>query len=329
MTEAQPAALPPTARELIELMRTGPGTVVIDPPGDGPGFWAGGPNVVYSDGAYWLAYRLRRPVTEGRGYANVVARSLDGERFETVATVTAAQFDCASLERPALVAKPDGGWRLYVSCSTPNSKHWWVEAIEADAPEDLADGKRTVVLPGDETVAWKDVVVSWTEAHGWQMWACRHPLDGGDDEADRMSTWYAESGDGLSWTFTGDGDAARPALAADVDDATGWDRRGRRVGGVVEVDGEWVMLYDGRADASENWEERTGIAVGHRPDRFSAVDIPPVGGPNGARTCLRYSSFLTAPDGTLRVYYETARADGAHDLRTLKVPLPVSESQSA
>lgn len=62
----------------------------------------------------------------------MVARSDDGVAFETVLTVTAAQFNCASLERPALVPLERGGWRLYVSCSTLNSKHWWVEAIESE-----------------------------------------------------------------------------------------------------------------------------------------------------------------------------------------------------
>jgi hypothetical protein len=306
---------------LIGRLRSEPGTVVIEPPGVGPGYWAGGPNAVFHDGAYWMAYRLRRPVTEGRGYANVVARSKDGVHFETVTTVTAAQFDCASLERPALVALPGGGWRLYVSCSTANSKHWWVEAIEADRPEDLATGKRTIVLAGDpELSAWKDVVVSWKAEYGWQMWACLHPLDLGDEESDRMQTWYAESDDGLAWTMVG------PALLPAID---GWDRRGRRVGGVAHVDGVWVMLYDGRANATENWEERTGVAVGAQPNEFAAINIDPIGGPVGPQTALRYSSFLEDPTGGLRVYYETARADGAHDLRTLYVPRPASESQSS
>src|SRR5579875_860566 len=133
--------------------------VVIPAPGRGEGFWAGGPSAVRDGDRTWLAYRLRRPVTEGRGYANVVAVSEDGLHFQTVATVTSAQFECASLERPALVRRPDGGWRLYVSCSTPNSKHWWVEAVDADTVAELPTGTRTVVLPGDADTAWKDVVV--------------------------------------------------------------------------------------------------------------------------------------------------------------------------
>src|SRR6476469_3049264 len=112
---------------------------VVDPPGDGPGHWAGAPSAVLHEGVVWLAYRLRRPVGRGRGYANVVARSTDGVHFETVATVLASTFDSASLERPALIRRPDGGWRLYVSCSTPGSKHWWVEAVDSPAAGDAAD----------------------------------------------------------------------------------------------------------------------------------------------------------------------------------------------
>src|SRR5205814_290417 len=36
------------------------GSIVADAPGDGPGYWAGGPSAVWVDGTIWLAYRLRR-----------------------------------------------------------------------------------------------------------------------------------------------------------------------------------------------------------------------------------------------------------------------------
>ena len=158
--------------------------------------------MVNSGGVFHLAYRLRRPVDQGRGYANVVARSTDGVHFETVATVLASTFDSASLERPALIRRPDGGWRLYVSCSTPGSKHWWVEAVDTPAGGDAADlqtGRRTVVLPGSDVSAWKDVVVA-RDGSTWRMWACEHLLDQGEDQADRMRSVYATSDDGLSWT---------------------------------------------------------------------------------------------------------------------------------
>lgn len=284
----------------------------IAPPGDGVGFWAGGPSAVWQDGVFHLAYRLRRPVTEGRGYANVVARSVDGEHFETVATVTSAQFDSASLERPALVPLPDGGWRLYVSCSTENSKHWWVEAIEADTVEGLPTGRRTVVLPGDADTAWKDVVVRQA-GPTWQMWACRHPLGGGDDEADRMTSVFLTSDDGLTWTEQATALAPTPGS---------WDARGARITSVVRSGTQWVAYYDGRASAQENWFERTGVAVGDGPDAFTAV-----AGPTAAGATARYVSLAETPLGT-RFYWEASRSDGANELRTAYVPRPESPSQS-
>jgi hypothetical protein len=290
-----------------EALTSGPATVVIEPPGAGSGFWAGGPSVVNSDGEFHLAYRLRRPVDQGRGYANVVARSTDGIAFQTVAVVTAESFRCASLERPALIRRSDGGWRLYVSCSTPGSKHWWVEAVDTPAggrPGDLVSGVRTVVLPGSDVSAWKDVVVT-RDGPTWRMWACEHPLDLGDDEADRMRSVYLTSKDGLNWTVE------RTAL---LPTPGSWDARGARITSAWEFDGKWIASYDGRASAAENWFERTGFAVGATPD-----DFVPVAGPfdRGGRT-LRYVTVAQLADG-LRLYFEAERDDGANDLRTLFV----------
>lgn len=302
---------------VTQTLPTGPSTVVVEPPGAGSGYWAGGPSAVRHDGVYHLAYRLRRPVDAGRGYANVVATSPDGVHFTTACTVPVTDFGSASLERPALVRRPDGGWRLYVSCSTPGSKHWWVEALDT-APggsvADLAGGTRTVVLPGDAATAWKDVVVSppvptpGADADGpWRMWACRHPLDGGDDEADQMQTWYLTSADGLSWEPHG------PAL---VPTAQTWDARGARVTSVVATDDGWLALYDGRASAAENWFERTGVAHGSDPGSFTAVAGPLQ---REGRT-LRYVCVVPADDHW-RLYFEADRPDGANELRTLVLPL--------
>lgn len=293
---------------ITRALTSGPSAVVIEPPGSGDGYWAGGPSVVYDEGVYHLAYRLRRPVDRGRGYANVVARSTDGREFETVSTVLATSFDSASLERPALIRRPDGGWRLYVSCSTPGSKHWWVEALDTPAgagPEGLADGTRTVVLPGNAETAWKDVVVT-RDGPDWRMWACRHLLDHGADEADRMQTWFATSADGLNWTLQ------RPAL---LPTPKSWDQRGARVTSAWEWRGTWLATYDGRASAAQNWYERTGVAVGATPDDFVAIAGPIE---RDGRT-LRYVTVAQLPEG-LRLYYEAERSDGANDLRSTFVP---------
>jgi hypothetical protein len=300
--------------DLLNALAAPDATTAIAAPGAGAGYWAGAPSAVVADGAVWLAYRLRRPVHLGRGYANVVARSTDGVTFETVATVTSAQFGAASLERPALVRRPDGGWRLYVSCSTVGSKHWWVEALDAATPEGLMSGTRTVVLPGDEATAWKDVVVA-ADGDGWQMWACRHPLDGGDDAADRMTSWYATSDDGLRWRMVAE--ALRPAAGT-------WQARGTRIADVLRWDGRWWALYDGRRTAEENWNERSGVAVGDGPEAFEPVAGPVPEQPGQA---LRYASVV-ALNGGWRAYVEASAPDGSHDLRTVYVPRPSSESQS-
>ncbi len=287
------------------------GEVAVQAPGDGDGFWAGAPSLVTGRDGFWLAYRLRRPVDQGRGYANVVARSADGVCFETVATVTSAQFGCASLERPALVPLDDGGFRLYVSCSTPKSKHWWVEAVDLGADGRVREG-RQMILPGDAATAWKDVVVTHT-GDEWRMWACRHPLADGDDEADRMSSWHATSRDGLAWQFSGAALAPRPGE---------WDARGARISTVLRVADGWLACYDGRASAADNWHERTGIALGDSPRAFV-----PVAGPTPPGHTARYLSVAESADG-YRLYWEASRPDGAHDLRTAYVPRPDSDNQS-
>jgi len=293
----------------LPLPRWDDSVVVVDPPGDEPGAWSGAPSSIIADGAVYLAYRLRLPIGEGRGIANVVARSVDGIRFEILAEVRKELFAAESLERPALVRTPDGRWRLYVSAATPGTKHWRVELIEADTPQGLAAATPRTVLAGDDASGVKDPVLHHDE-HGWHLWASVHPLESWDD-ADRMSTEYYTSPDGVRWTWRRTALAGRPGE---------WDARGVRVSSVA-VDGDSVQAaYDGRATAGENWEERTGVATGARLadgsfGPFTAADREPLGSPY-APNGLRYLSIVTMPDGRHRVYYAAPREDGAHDLRT-------------
>jgi len=282
--------------------------VVVEPPGDEPGSWAGAPSSIVADGWVYLAYRLRLPIGEGRGIANVVARSRDGVNFETVAEVTKDRFGAESLERPALVRTADGRWRLYVSVATPGTKHWRVDLLEAATPFDLATAEPRTVLPGDETVGVKDPVL-YQDAYGWHLWASVHPLESWDD-ADRMTTDYATSPDGVHWTWHGTALAPRPGE---------WDARGVRVSSVRVEGDEITVAYDGRATAAENWEERTGIARGKRLPDGSFGELTAAEGPVGSPHPpygLRYLSLVTVPGGGERIYYEATRADGAHDLRT-------------
>jgi hypothetical protein len=282
--------------------------VVVAPDEPGPGAWAGAPSALLHDGVFYLAYRLRRPIGHGRGFANVLARSPDGVRFETVATLGKDSFGAESLERPALAVTADGIWRLYVSCATPGTKHWRVDLVEAATPEGLASATARTILAGSPELAVKDPVIVEHEG-SWHMWASCHPLSD-PEQTDRMTTDYATSDDGVLWTWQGTALRGRSG---------GWDARGTRVAAVLLDQAEPIAYYDGRATAEENWEERTGVARIATLDTFEALGTAPVGASEHGLGGLRYVSAVRLPDGGTRLYYEVTRSDGAHELRTTLV----------
>jgi hypothetical protein len=281
------------------------GVVAVRPPGTGPGYWAGGPSAVAGDGEVFLAYRLRRPVGEGRGYAVEVARSADGQRFETLLRIGKEELAAESLERPALVRTPEGRWRLYLSCATPGTKHWRVEMTEAAHPAEFGTGPRDTILPGDAKTGVKDPVI---RSHGgrWHLWASCHPLDD-PAQADQMTTEYATSADGLAWTWHGTALSGTPGR---------WDCRGTRVTAVDFGGGTVTACYDGRASAAENYEERTGVATGTDPAALTAVGDGPRASSPYHGGGLRYLDIVPLPGGGHRLYYEMTQPDGSHALVT-------------
>ncbi len=279
--------------------------VAVPAPGAGPGYWAGAPCAVASDGEIFLAYRLRKPLGLGRGYAVVVARSADGERFQTLLTVDKRELAAESLERPALVRTPEGRWRLYLSCATPGTKHWRVEMTEAAHPGQFDPRRRQTILPGDAKTGVKDPVIVWRDSR-WQLWASCHPLT--DPSAtDQMSTQYATSADGLAWAWHGTALSGTPGS---------WDSRGTRVTAVHFGADMVTAYYDGRASAAENYEERTGVATGADPAALTPVGDGPLASSPHHAGGLRYLDVVPLPRGRYRLYYEMTRPDGSHALVT-------------
>jgi hypothetical protein len=264
-------------------------------PGSGPQHWAGSSSAALDDdGSFVVAYRLR--ATADDYAATVVGRSEDGANLETVVTLDKDRFGAMSMERPALVRTEDGRWRLYVCSATPNSKHWWIDVLEADEPEGFADAEARIVFPGDDITAVKDPIVQRVNG-GWRAWICCHPLDEPNEE-DRMTTAYATSADGLEWEWHGTVLAPRPGR---------WDARGARVSSVLP-DGR--AAYDGRATKDENWFERTGLA---RPAREAGRLVQTNDAP---ASHMRYLDVLPLPGGGYRIWYEAPLPGESHELRT-------------
>lgn len=223
----------------------------------------------------------------------MVATSQDGERLTPVAVLEKERFDAESLERPAVVAL-DGGWRLYVSCATPGSKHWRIDALDAEDAESLARATPRTVFAGSDAVGVKDPVVRRTSA-GWRAWICCHPLEVVDAE-DRMTTALATSDDGLAWRWHGTVLSGR---------AGKWDARGARVTAVLP-DGR--VTYDGRATKEENFSEHTGLAApANGGDALAALGDAPIAN-------VRYVDVVPAPGGGHLIYYERPRDEGSHEL---------------
>ncbi len=269
--------------------------VAVPAPGAGPQRWAGASSAALDgDGSVVVAYRVRD--TPADVAATVIARSDHGEDLTTVATLDKDRFGAMSMERPALVRTEAGRWRLYVCSATPNSKHWWIDLLEADDPAGFAEAEARTVFPGDEHTAVKDPVIRRSNGL-WQAWICCHPLDEADEE-DRMTTAYATSDDGLDWRCHGTALAPRPGR---------WDARGARVS-VVLPNG--LAAYDGRATKDENWFERTGLAgPGSEPGRLVQTNDAPT-------SHVRYLDVVSLPGGAYRLYYEAPLPDESHELRT-------------
>ena len=262
----------------------------IPAPGRGPGYWAGAPCArLQPDGTWLLAYRVRH----GHGGVDetVIARSGDGERFETLLTLDETRFDAMGMERPSLLRTDSGRWRLYTCAATRNSKHWWIDALEAGTLEGLADAEPVTVFAGNELTAVKDPLVRRFDG-GWQAWICVHPLDVEGAE-DRMRTAYATSADGLAWEWHGVVLDGRPGE---------WDARGARITSILP-DGR--ASYDGRRTAEANWFERTGLT------RLGGDRLAP-----GAVADVRYLDVVPLPGGGHRIFFEARLEDESHELRT-------------
>jgi hypothetical protein len=303
------------------------GTVVRQPPGQGPGYWVGAPGVTFDKKLqrFYMVYRLRRPrgVHPDRGAEIRIATSRDGMTFDDIWSGTKDQLGTSSIERCALVHEPDGRWRLYPSYVGPADGRWQIGLVEADAPDgfDLTTTRPMLTAAGLRAEGVKDpfifrvaglyhMVVSYATV---STSATPEELHGTHDAFNTglilSASGLATSTDGDQWRW--EDEILRPNPGA-------WDGYASRIGTLWYQPPVWLALYDGSADVSENYEERCGLAYSFDLRAFHRVTrsgpLFPAFPPGKA---LRYFDVLSL-DGVKYFYYEMARPDGSHDLRVYR-----------
>ncbi len=303
------------------------GVPVIQPQGEGSGWWVGAPSVYWNGSVYYLAFRTRRPQPE-RGGLFQVARSTDGERFEVVTSIRKEDLGTSSIERGALLQTEAGTWRLYLSFVDPEDGRWRIDLMEADTPESLDPAKRVPILTAAD-ISGEGIKDPWVCRIGstWHMVVSFAPTPEGEVAADAMHgtrdiyntgtskslSGLATSEDGLRWQWHG---------AILEPSESGWDAYAARINTVYRHDGLFVGLYDGSKSVEENYEERCGLAVSGDLRSWHRVSTDgPAAGPNGGPGSVRYAEAVQGPNW-VRFYYEFTRPDGSHELRTVRVDTP-------
>ncbi len=284
------AALPPIDLETTEL--------VVEAPGEGPGNWAGAPGITFDPlGARWLL-TWRERSAERRGHTFHLAESEDGLYFTEIWACTASDFESASIEKGSLLYCPDGLYRLYLSYECPTGG-WQIDVLEAERPELLDPYTRHEILT-PKSLGTGHVKDPFVLNIGGQY--CLYADFGEGYEA----TGFASSPNGRDFHWHGQ------VLAP----GEGWDSLSARATCVCRMQGLWLMFYDGARAREEVREEKAGLAISwdmfnwHKLSTQSHFYASPF-----ATGSLRYLECVPFERDSYWLYFEAARADGAHELR--------------
>lgn len=294
------------------------GRTLLAPEGRGHGHWVGAASIARDVGEdrVLVAYRDRRP--EGRGHRCVVAELSEGEPA-SLWSMSAGSIGAESIERPALTATPDGRWRLYFSYVEPRTGRWQIDVLEADAPDqfDSADARPVLTAAGTGTEGVKDPYVLHVDGI-WFLFvnAVELATEGGSGPRRGVGgdvvlpTGLAISLDGYDFAWEG--------IVLPV--GTTWDARMARLTCTVPLERGHLAFYDGRATVEQNFEEQLGLAYSYDLIRWLRLtpDRPWRRSPH-AGGALRYLD-AAVDDHTLRLVYEYARPDGAHEMRQNLLP---------
>ena len=280
----------------------------VTAPATGP---AGPSAVLDGDGTFWLAYRLRRPLGAGRGLRQ--RRGPVGRRrpLRDGAVLDREEFGCDSLERPALVAV--GRRDLAALRELRHAGDPATGGSTSSTPTTRPVRRRRRPAPcsrATRTVGVKDPVIKVDRrpvAHVAVLPSARPPRRHRPHvDPLRHQRRRARVGRCTAWPWP-----ARPGPG--TNGAPGWPTwsSGTAAG--------WPTTTAGPA------RRRTPRSAPASPSATPRVRWPPTEGCVGA--VARRPGFAALPVGGgrcptvgTRLFYETSRRDGAHDLRTEYVP---------
>ena len=304
------------------------GLTIFEPPGKGRGYWAGAPSAIYDveKKLFYLSYRRRRPVGEGRGYVSIVAESKDGVHFKPSVEITKEELGTPSIERSAIVKNPDGSFSLYISYVDPNNNKWRIDLIKADRPEDF-DAKERVEILTSEKTGTEGVKDPWVTQIGGMYfmfvpYGPKATVEQGYEVEDLHKTGnvfvtgkiphptaLAVSHNGVDFKW----------LGSVLEPGDNWDKNVARFSCLLYDPPVFYAFYDGRTGIGDFYEDRTGYAMSLDLKRFYkvSVDKPILESPWGTKA-LRYLDAVRVKD-KIYFYYECSRKDGSHELRLNQV----------
>ncbi|MGA7538697.1 MAG: hypothetical protein WBW93_08010 [Steroidobacteraceae bacterium] len=304
-------------------------TLIMPPESPGSGTWTGCPGVLHEPHRFLMTYRQRRPrgdPARERGWRCAVGASDDGIQFKDVWAVEKSELNTSSMERFCLLPRMHGGYQLYLSYVDPADNRWRIDVIEADTPEAFDVQRRKPVLTaastGTEGVKDPYLMRVGPAVYLFASFASAETLSPGrrtqaHASADIYNTGATTHPTGLAIALEGRGFEWQGSV---LGVGTGWDRYQARLNSMASLPGgAWVGFYDGSAGAHENYEERCGLAISHDLRRWQRLtaSAPWVLSPHGSRS-LRYLDAVPVGD-ELWLYFEYARADGAHELRLSQI----------